>query len=112
MKLLTRMVLTAVVLLTALATTAVAPEPQAEASEPQDCFWTSVFDEENGNLFYPDSGVNYFLGDNGAAGHRAKFTVDFGFLPDGSPADLPDLGYIGANGEDEWLLRAQFQLWI
>jgi hypothetical protein len=57
-------------------------------------------------------GVNYFLGDNGAAGHRAKFTVDFGFLPDGSPADLPDLGYIGANGEDEWLLRAQFQLWI
>ena len=39
-----------------------APEPQAEASEPQDCFWTSVFDEENGNLFYPDSGVNYYLG--------------------------------------------------
>ena len=62
MKLLTRMVLAAVVLLTALATTAVAPEPQAEASEPQDCFWTSVFDEENGNLFYPDTGVNYYLG--------------------------------------------------
>ena len=56
------MVMAAVVLLTALATTAVSPEPQAEASEPQDCFWTSVFDEENGNLFYPDTGVNYYLG--------------------------------------------------
>ena len=57
-------------------------------------------------------GFNYFLGDNGSAGHRAKFTVDFGFLPDGSPANLPDLGYIGANGETEWLVRGQFQLWI
>ncbi|MGZ5418771.1 MAG: hypothetical protein ACXWDI_16535, partial [Nocardioides sp.] len=28
----------------------------------QDCFWTSVFDEENGNLFYPDTGVNHYLG--------------------------------------------------
>jgi hypothetical protein len=34
----------------------------AETSAPQDCFWTSVFDEENGNLFYPDTGVNYYLG--------------------------------------------------
>ena len=36
--------------------------PPAHASPPQDCFWTSVFDEENGNLFYPDTGVNYYLG--------------------------------------------------
>ncbi len=35
---------------------------EAGASPPQDCFWTSVFDEENGNLFYPDTGVNYYLG--------------------------------------------------
>lgn len=34
----------------------------AEADPPQDCFWTSVFDEENANLFYPDTGVNYYLG--------------------------------------------------
>jgi len=34
----------------------------ATAAPPQDCFWTSVFDEENGNLFYPDTGVNYYLG--------------------------------------------------
>ena len=33
----------------------------AQASPPQDCLWVSVFDEENGNLFYPDTGVNYFL---------------------------------------------------
>jgi hypothetical protein len=37
--------------------------PAAEAADPpQDCFWTSVFDEENANLFYPDTGVNYYLG--------------------------------------------------
>jgi hypothetical protein len=37
-------------------------QTQAQASAPQDCFWTSVFDEQNGNLFYPDTGVNYYLG--------------------------------------------------
>jgi hypothetical protein len=57
-------------------------------------------------------GVNYFLGDNGSAGHRAKFTVDFSFLPDGAPGAIQELGYIGGNGEDEWLIRGQFQLWI
>ena len=36
--------------------------PAAAEDPPQDCFWTSVFDEENGNLFYPDTGVNYYLG--------------------------------------------------
>jgi hypothetical protein len=41
---------------------AVSPGPAAGAEDPQDCFWTSVFDEENGNLFYPDTGVNYYLG--------------------------------------------------
>lgn len=41
----------------------VAGDPgRAAAAPPQDCFWTSVFDEENGNLFYPDTGVNYYLG--------------------------------------------------
>ncbi|HSE07721.1 MAG TPA: hypothetical protein VLB29_03560 [Nocardioidaceae bacterium] len=62
MQLFKRMAVAAVVLLTALGTTAFAAEPQAEGAQPQDCFWTSVFDEENGNLFYPDTGVNYYLG--------------------------------------------------
>jgi hypothetical protein len=52
-------------LLTALAGVLVAlPAPYgvARGDDPQDCFWTSVFDEQNGNLFYPDTGVNYYLG--------------------------------------------------
>jgi hypothetical protein len=49
------------VVLTA-APTASAPPATAGQEPPQDCFWTSVFDEENGNLFYPDTGVNYYLG--------------------------------------------------
>ena len=53
-----------VALLTTLAASAatLSGPPTAQASPAQDCFWTSVFDEENGNLFYPDTGVNYFLG--------------------------------------------------
>ncbi len=34
----------------------------AEATVPQDCFWTSVFDEQNSNVAYPDTSVNYYLG--------------------------------------------------
>jgi hypothetical protein len=37
------------------------PQP-AEATGPQDCFWTSVFDERNSNAFYPDTAVNYYIG--------------------------------------------------
>ncbi|HET8959134.1 hypothetical protein [Nocardioides sp.] len=51
-------------LLAALLTPVAGPTagPAAAAQAPQDCFWTSVFDEENSNLFYPDTGVNYYLG--------------------------------------------------
>lgn len=35
---------------------------RAHASSPQDCFWTSVFDEKGSNLAYPDTAVNYYLG--------------------------------------------------
>ena len=34
----------------------------AEATVPQDCFWTSVFDEQNSNVAYPATSVNYYLG--------------------------------------------------
>ena len=34
----------------------------ARASPPQDCFWTSVFDERSSNAFYPETSVNYYLG--------------------------------------------------
>ena len=49
------------ILLAALLTPVAGATAQATA-QPQDCFWTSVFDEENANLFYPDTGVNYYLG--------------------------------------------------
>lgn len=62
MKLPQRLAVLATSLAAVLATAALGGHPQADASAPQDCFWTSVFDEENGNLFYPDTGVNYYLG--------------------------------------------------
>lgn len=57
-----RRLVTTVTLLVAVTLLAPLAAGPAEAEDPQDCFWTSVFDEENGNLFYPDSGVNYYLG--------------------------------------------------
>jgi outer membrane murein-binding lipoprotein Lpp len=50
-------------------------------------------------------GVNYYL--NG--GHSCKITVDLSFLPDGAPSDFTDLGIL-ASGDNEWVLRGQFQL--
>ena len=57
-------------------------------------------------------GFNYFLGDNGAAGHRAKFTVDLTFIPDSAPAiGNSGVGVLG-DGDSEIILRGQFQLLI
>lgn len=60
-------------------------------------------------------GVNYYMGADGAAKHRAKFTVDLVWLPDGIPASVVP-GSIGAQddnpGNNEFMLRAQFQLMI
>jgi len=58
-------------------------------------------------------GVNYYLGVNGSAGHRAKVTVDLNFLPNGIPFGMTNLGYLGDNDFDtEVSLRAQFQLML
>jgi len=58
-------------------------------------------------------GLNYYLGKDGSAGHRAKITVDLTYLPNGAPKSLDGLGILDANnGDDEWILRAQFQLAI
>jgi len=60
-------------------------------------------------------GVNYFLGSNGSAGHRAKFTVDVSWLPDGTPAGVNSKSFGAADetsGQNEFMLRAQFQLLI
>ena len=57
-----RRLVTTVTLLVAATLLAPLSTGPAKAEDPQDCFWTSVFDEENANLFYPDTGVNYYLG--------------------------------------------------
>ncbi len=57
-------------------------------------------------------GVAYYFGPDGSYLHRAKFTLDLSYLPEGAPPrNLTGLG-IQADGDDEWLLRAQFQLII
>jgi hypothetical protein len=55
------------------------------------------------------AGVNYFLGQDGAAGHRAKVTVDVVYLPDGAPSAQTGAG-ITAGDEDQIVFRGQFQL--
>ncbi len=57
------------------------------------------------------AGVNYYLGANGSWKHRAKFTVDLSFLPNGAPSDQNGIGVLDANdGGNEIVLRSQFQL--
>ncbi|MFI5377724.1 MAG: porin [Tepidisphaerales bacterium] len=56
-------------------------------------------------------GVNYYLGNNGSAGNRAKVTIDLNWLINGAPAPMTGLGYIGdSNFDTELVLRGQFQL--
>jgi len=74
-----------------------------------------VFDDGNTEDTFHEItvGVNYYMGKNGAAGHRAKVTIDLTYLPNGAPGAAPGLGILDANaGENEWILRGQFQLWL
>jgi hypothetical protein len=58
-------------------------------------------------------GVNYFMGPNGSYGHKAKWTIDLNFLPNGAPAAIDGIGILDANdGGTEIILRSQFQLVI
>jgi len=58
-------------------------------------------------------GVNYYLGVNGSAGHRAKVTIDLNILPNGLPFGMTNLGYLGDSSFDtEVSLRGQFQLML
>ncbi len=58
------------------------------------------------------AGFNYFLGDNGSLGNRAKVTVDVNYLPNGSPGS-GGLDYLASpNKSDEIVFRAQFQIWL
>lgn len=55
-------------------------------------------------------GVNWFLGKDGAAGHRAKITVDVIYLPDGAPSNQTGSGVLSNPDGYEIVLRGQFQL--
>ena len=58
-------------------------------------------------------GVNYYLGKDGSAMHRAKITIDVNILPDGAGGGDTGLGYLGDNGDElEVAIRGQFQLLI
>jgi predicted porin len=55
------------------------------------------------------AGVNYYLGKDGVYLHRAKLTLDVGYLPNGAPSDQTQAGILAAT-DDEFYVRAQFQL--
>ena len=58
------------------------------------------------------AGVNWFLGEDGVAGNHAKLSLDATYLPKGTPA-ATGLDYLASpNGNEEIVLRAQFQLWF
>ncbi|NLG42480.1 MAG: hypothetical protein GX547_04480 [Phycisphaerae bacterium] len=59
---------------------------------------------ESDDLWELTTGVNYYLFD-----HNAKLTMDLVYLPNGSPADS-GLGYVDSAGEDQFVVRVQFQL--
>jgi hypothetical protein len=49
-------------------------------------------------------GLNYYL-----HGQSAKFTIDASWLPNGCPSDIASVDYL-ASTDDEFVVRAQFQL--
>jgi hypothetical protein len=76
-----------------------------------------VGDDDDDEIYELTVGLNYYLGNNGSALHRAKITVDLSWLPEGtantglSESGLEGIGYIGTD-DDLWVVRGQFQLLI
>jgi hypothetical protein len=50
-------------------------------------------------------GLNYYL-----HGQNAKFTFDFGWLPNGAPNNQSQIGVLANDGQNEYYVRGQFQL--
>jgi hypothetical protein len=76
--------------------------------------WTQYDDDRglSGHSFHEyTAGVNYYFCD-----HNAKMTIDLTWLPDGVPdgeSGLKEVDYLAdGNGEDQLLIRGQFQLWF
>jgi hypothetical protein len=50
--------------------------------------------------------VNYYV-----RGHAAKFTLDFSYLPNGTPVNADGAGILDPDAHDEqFVARGQFQL--
>jgi hypothetical protein len=58
-------------------------------------------------------GANYYLGDEGAYGHHAKFSLDASYLPLG-PGAVNHLNEdeLFSSYRNEFLLEGTFQLWL
>ena len=58
-------------------------------------------------------GANYYLGDEGAYGHHAKFTLDASYLPLGpGPVNRLNEDELFSNYRNEFLFEGTFQLWL
>ena len=64
-----------------------------------------------GDEWFPEFtvGVNHFFGPDGAYGNRIKLSLDLSYLPNGAPANATGLDELTSNGENEIVLRVQFQ---
>ena len=57
-------------------------------------------------------GVNYFFGPDGSWANHAKFTIEFDYLPNGTPANA-DSGYLASpNGKPQRQVRGQVQFFF
>jgi hypothetical protein len=58
-------------------------------------------------------GMNYYLGDQGSDGHHAKVTLDGSYLPVGpGPVNRLNEDELFNAFRNEFLIQAQFQLWL
>jgi hypothetical protein len=75
--------------------------------------YTSVEDDAGDDEGYSEItvGTNYYLGENGRFGNRAKVSFDIGYLPDGSPSNESGQGIV-ASDDGQFVARVQFQLQI
>ena len=64
-----------------------------------------------GEDFFPEFtiGANYFFGPDGAYGNRLKLSADLTYLPNGAPVNANGLDELTSGGENEVVLRVQFQ---
>jgi hypothetical protein len=73
--------------------------------------YNAVFTDSPGNDVFSEAtvGVNYYFGPNGSYVHRAKFTLDLNYLPNGAPLNITQIDAL-AGSENQFIVRAQLTL--